>query len=202
MSEGQSQHSVASSAQHRQEAEVAAAEERERAAAETAATVTRAARLAMTELATARAEIEAVVAAAELEALRVSSTGSSVSVGDDRDNELKMAREAAWEQEAQWVATHPQGHRAGSLDGRGRDGGAPNGGARGSRAPDGGGSPDRSGRTGGWVDKDRGLYRRCGSPPRQVPWSLWDPGHYQGRRSRWQVAYPHQDQLRRVGVTP
>jgi hypothetical protein len=41
--------------QHRQEAEVAAAEEHERAAAETAATVTRAERLAMVELAAARA---------------------------------------------------------------------------------------------------------------------------------------------------
>jgi hypothetical protein len=37
------------------------------------------------------------------------------------------------------------------------------------------------------------------SLPGQVPWSQWDPGHCQGRRSwRW-VAYPHQDQLRRVG---
>jgi hypothetical protein len=32
-----------------------------------------------------------------------------------------------------------------------------------------------------------------------VPWSPWDPGHRQGRRSRRRVAYPHQDQLRRVG---
>jgi hypothetical protein len=37
------------------------------------------------------------------------------------------------------------------------------------------------------------------SLPRQVPWSPWDPGHCQGRRSRWWVAYPHQDQLCRVG---
>jgi hypothetical protein len=56
MSEGQSQRSVASCVQHRQEAEVAAAEERERAAAETAAM---AARLAMTELTAAGAEVEA-----------------------------------------------------------------------------------------------------------------------------------------------
>jgi hypothetical protein len=62
MSEGQSQRSVASSVQHRQEAEVATAEERERAAAETAVTAARAVRLAMAELAAARAEVEATAA--------------------------------------------------------------------------------------------------------------------------------------------
>jgi hypothetical protein len=120
MSEGQSQRSVASSVQHQQEAEVAVAEERERAAAETAATATRAARLAMVELAVARAEVEAAVVvdaarvvAIELEALHASSTGSSVSTDDDRDNELKLTREAAREQAAQWAATH----RGGSPDG-------------------------------------------------------------------------------------
>jgi hypothetical protein len=114
MSEGQSRRSVTLSVQHRQEAEVVAAEERERAAAETAATAARAARLAMTELATARAELETVVAAdaaraamADLKALRASSTVNSVSADDDRDNELKLAREAAREQAAQWVAAHP-----------------------------------------------------------------------------------------------
>jgi hypothetical protein len=137
MSEGQSQRSVALSAQHRQEAEVAAAEERERAAAETAATAARAARLAMAELAAARAEVEATAAAAELKALRASNTDSSVSADDDRDNELKLAREAAREKAAQWAAAHPQGRRGGSLDVRGRAGG---------RVPDGGGSPDRRGR--------------------------------------------------------
>jgi hypothetical protein len=98
MSEGQSQCSVASSVQHRQKAEIAAAEERERAAAETAAT---AARLTMAELSTARTE--AAATAAELEALRASSTGSSVSVDDNRDNKLKLTREAAREQAAQWA---------------------------------------------------------------------------------------------------
>jgi hypothetical protein len=100
MSEGQSQRSVASSAQHRQEAEVAAVEERERAAAE--------------ELAAARAEVEAAAAAdaaraaaAKLEALHASSTDNSVSADDDRDNKLKLAREAAREQAAQWAAAHP-----------------------------------------------------------------------------------------------
>jgi hypothetical protein len=139
MSEGQSQRSVVSSVQHQQEAEV---EERERVAAETAATT---ARLVMAELAAARAEVKATVtadaaraAAAELEALRASSTGSSVSADDDRDNELKLAREAAREQAAQWAAAHPQGRR--------------------------GGSPDRHGRAGSWVDGDCGLYRRRGSP--------------------------------------
>jgi hypothetical protein len=99
----------------------------------------------MAELAAARAEVEAVAAAdaaraaaAELEALRVSSTGSSVSADDDRDNEPNLTREAAREQAAQWAAAHPQGHRGGSPDGRGR--------------------------AGGLVDGDRGLYRRRDSP--------------------------------------
>jgi hypothetical protein len=125
----------------------------------------------MAELAAARAEVEAAamvdvarVAAAELEALRASSTGSSVSADDDRDNELKLAKEAAQEQAAQWSAAHPQGRRGGSPDERGRAGGALGGGARGGRVPDGGSSPDRRGRAGGWVDEDRGLYRRRGSP--------------------------------------
>jgi hypothetical protein len=124
-------------AQHRQEAEVAAAEERERAAAETAAT---AARLAMVELAAARVEVEATAAVdawraavTELKDLRPSRTDSSVSADDDRDNELKLAREAAWQQAAQWAAAHPQGCRGGSHD------------TRGGRVPDGGGGPDRRG---------------------------------------------------------
>jgi hypothetical protein len=61
----------------------------------------------MVELAAARAEVEAAVAtdaarvvAAKLEALRASSTDSSVSTDDDRDNELKLAREAVREQAA------------------------------------------------------------------------------------------------------
>jgi hypothetical protein len=122
MSEGQSRHSVASSVQHRQEAEVAVAEERERAAVETAATAARVARLAMAELAAARAEVEAAAAAnaahavaAELKALLTSSTGSSVSADDDRDNELKLAREAVQEQAAQWTAVHPRGAVATAL---------------------------------------------------------------------------------------
>jgi hypothetical protein len=125
----------------------------------------------MAKLAAARAEVEAAAtvdaaraAAAELEALRASSTGSSVSADDDRDNELKLARDAAREQAVQWVAAHPQGHRGGSPDGCGRAADALGGGARGSRVPDGGGSPDRCGRTGGWVDGDRSLYRRRDSP--------------------------------------
>jgi hypothetical protein len=102
MSEGQSQRLVASSAQHRQEAKVAMVEERERAAAETAATVARAVRLAMVKLAPARAEVEAAeatdaarAAAVEIEALRASNTDNSISADDDRDNELKMTREVA-----------------------------------------------------------------------------------------------------------
>jgi hypothetical protein len=150
------------SAQHRQEAEVAAAEERKQAAAETAATVARATRLAMAELIAARIELEAAAAAdvvravvAELETPCANSTGSSVSTDDDRDNELKLAREVAREQAMQWAAAHPQGHRGGS---------APGGGACGGRAPDGSDSLDRRGCAGGWVDGDRDLYRRRGSP--------------------------------------
>jgi hypothetical protein len=119
MFEGQSQHSVASSVQHRQEVEVAAAEERKRAMTETAA-----ARLTMAELAAARAEVEAATAvdaaraaAAELKALHASSTGSSVSADDDRDNELKLTREAAREQAAQWAAADPRGTVAAALTG-------------------------------------------------------------------------------------
>jgi hypothetical protein len=134
MFEGQSRRSVASSVQHRQEAEVAAAEERERAAAETAATAARVARLAIAELAAPWVEVEATVAAdtarvavVELKPLRASSTDISVSADDDRDNELKLAREAAREQAAQWAAAHPQGRRGGSPDDRGRASGAPGG---------------------------------------------------------------------------
>jgi hypothetical protein len=68
----------------------------------------------MVKLAAARAEVEAAAAtdaaraaAAELKALRASSTDNSVSADDDKDNELKLAREAAWEQAAQWAAAHP-----------------------------------------------------------------------------------------------
>jgi hypothetical protein len=132
----------------------------------------------MAEVAAARAEVEAAAAAdearaaaAELKSLRASSIDSSVSADDDRDNELKLTREAAREQAAQWAAAHPQGRRGGSPDGRGRAGGAPGGGARGGRVPDGGDSPDRRERADGWVDGDRGLYRRCGSP---------SPGRYHG----------------------
>jgi hypothetical protein len=64
----------------------------------------RAARLAMPELAAAMAEVEAAATmdatravTAELEALRASSTGSSDFADDDRDNELKLAREVARE---------------------------------------------------------------------------------------------------------
>jgi hypothetical protein len=58
----------------------------------------------MAELIAAMAKVEAVAAAdatraavAELEALRASSTGNSISADDDRDNELKLVREAARE---------------------------------------------------------------------------------------------------------
>jgi hypothetical protein len=100
--------------------EVAATEERERAAADTAATAARAARLAMAELAAAAAD-PARAAAAELDALRSSSISisSSVSVDGGTDDELKLAREAAQEQATQWAAVHHQGRSGGSPDGRG-----------------------------------------------------------------------------------
>jgi hypothetical protein len=75
----------------------------------------------MVELVAARAEVEAAatadaarVAAAELEALRAS---SFVSADDDKDNELKLAREAAREQAAQWAAAHLRGAVAAALTG-------------------------------------------------------------------------------------
>jgi hypothetical protein len=125
-------------------------------------------------------------AAAELEALRASSTGSSVSADDDRDNKIKLAKEAA-----HWAAAHLQGRRGGSPDGRRRAGGAPSRGAHGGRAPDDGSSPDRR--------RSQLLQAARLSLPGQVPWSPWDLGHCQGRWSQRWVAYPHQDQLRRVG---
>jgi hypothetical protein len=130
-------------------------------------TAARVARLAMVELAAARAEVEAIVVAdaaraavAELEALCASSTDSSVSTDDDRDNELKLVREVAREQAAQWAVVHPQGHRGGSPDECGSVSGALGGGARGGRAPDSGGSSDRRGRSDGWVDKNCNIYKR------------------------------------------
>jgi hypothetical protein len=140
-------------------------------AGETAATAVRVARLAMVELAAARAGVETTamvdatrVVAVKLEALCGSSISSSVSADGGTNDELKLTREAAREQTVQWAAVHPQGHGGGSPDGRGHASGAPGWGACGGRAPDGGGSPDRRGRAGGWIDGDRGLYRWRGSP--------------------------------------
>jgi hypothetical protein len=93
-------------------------------------------------MAAARAEVEAAVAAdaarataAELESLRASSTGSSVSADDDRDNELKLAMEAAQEQVAQWVTAHSHGRCGSSPDGCRCTGGAPGQGARAAVVP-------------------------------------------------------------------
>ena len=165
MSAGQSQRSVASSTRRRQEAELAAAEERERVATETAAATARASRLAAAELAAARAEAEAAAAAdaaraaaAEVEALR-GSTGSSISADDSADADLELPEaEAARERAAQWAAAHAH-ERGGSPDRRGRAGGAPGGGAHGGGAPGGGAHGDGGGR----VDGERGLHRRRGS---------------------------------------
>jgi hypothetical protein len=69
--------------------------------AETAASTRRAARLAMVELAVARAEVDAVAAVdvvhaviAELKVMRKNSTSNSVSADGGIDNKLKLAREA------------------------------------------------------------------------------------------------------------
>jgi hypothetical protein len=76
----------------------------------------------MVELAAAMTEVEAAVAAdaacaaaVELKALRASSTDNSVSADDDRDNKLKLVREATREQAAQWAAAHPRGAVAAAL---------------------------------------------------------------------------------------
>jgi hypothetical protein len=135
--------------------------------------------MAAAELAAARTEVEAAeaaddarAAAAELETLRGSRAGSSASVDDNTDEELRMAREAAREQATQWAVAHPHGGaRGGSPDRRRRADGAPGEGAR-------GGSPDGRGHAGGApgdderVDGDRGLYRRRDSP---------SPDRYHGR---------------------
>jgi hypothetical protein len=131
-------------------------------------------------LAASRAEVEAAeaadaarAAATELEALRGSRADNSASVDDNTDEELRLAREAAREQTAQWAATHAHGGaRGGSPDRRRRTDGAPGEGALGG-SPDGrrhaGGAPGGGDR----VDGDRGLYRRRGSP--SLDW-------YHGRR--------------------
>jgi hypothetical protein len=104
------------------------------------------------------------VAAAELEALRGSRAGSSASVDDNTDEELRLAREAAREQAAQWAAAHPHGGaRGGSPDRRRRADDAPGEGARGG-SPDGRRHADGAPDGGDRVDGDRGLYRRRGSP--------------------------------------
>jgi hypothetical protein len=151
-------------------AEVAAAQEHERAAAAAAATAARAAQLAAAKLAAARAEVEpadaARAAAAKLEALRGSSAGST-------NDELRLAREAAQEQAAQWAAAHPHGSaHGGSLDRRRHADGAPSENTRGG-SPDGRGRADGAPSGGGRVDGDRGLYRRRGSP---------SPDRYHGLR--------------------
>jgi hypothetical protein len=70
----------------------------------------------MAEQAAARAEVEAAAvadaaraAAVELKALRNSSIDGSVSANGDTDDELKLTREAAREQMAQWAVVAPPG---------------------------------------------------------------------------------------------
>jgi hypothetical protein len=78
--------------------------------------VCKAAWLAVVELASARAEVEATetvdagrAAVAEFETLRGSTVGSSISGDGSTNDELRLAREAAQEQTAQWAVAHPHG---------------------------------------------------------------------------------------------
>jgi hypothetical protein len=113
----------------------------------------------MAELTGARAEVEAAAAAdavhaaaAELKVLHASSIDNSVSTDDDRDNELKLAREAAREQAAQWAVVHPRGAVAAALT------------SADMPAALWAGLTEMRGRVDGWVDRDHDLYRRRGSP--------------------------------------
>jgi hypothetical protein len=76
----------------------------------------------MVELAATRAEVEAAAAAdaaraaaAKLKALRASSTGNSVSADDERDYELKLAREAALTGADASAALRASGGRAAAV---------------------------------------------------------------------------------------
>ena len=108
-------------------------------------------------------------AATELEALRGSSAGSSVSGDGSTNDELGLAREAMQVQATQWAAARPRGD---SLDRHRRVDGAPSENAR-SGSPDGRGRTDGAPGGSGRVDRDRGLYRRHGSP---------SPDRYHGHR--------------------
>jgi hypothetical protein len=185
--------SVTSSARHQQEAEVAAAQEHERAAATAVATAARAARLAAAELA-ARAEVEAAeaadaicAAAAELEALRGSSASSSVSGDSNTNDKLRLARRQRKNRRYNGQQ-RPDRRRRCSERGLTRR------------------QPRRA-----WTQWRCSWRRRPGqrrmrplqaarlSLPGSIPWSPQGPGGCQGHWSRRWVAYPHQDQLRRVG---
>jgi hypothetical protein len=92
---------------------------RTRASSSSATTAARAARLVAAELAAARAEVEAAetvdaarAAMTEFKALCGNSADSSVSGDDITNDELRLAREAAQEQAAQWAAAHPPWGRA------------------------------------------------------------------------------------------
>jgi hypothetical protein len=105
--------------------------------------------------------------------LRGSSAGGSVSGDGSTNDELRLAREPAQEQAAQWVAAHPDGGASGGgLDRHRRSDSAPGEDLR-------GGNPDGLGHAGGalggdgQVDGDLGIYRRRGSP---------SPDWYHGHR--------------------
>jgi hypothetical protein len=176
MSEEQSQRSVASSTQHWQEAEVAAPEERERAAVEIAATTARAARLAMAKLAATRAEVEATAAvdaaraaAVELDALCGSRISSSVSADGGTNDELKLAREAAREQES----CTPRGAVAAAQTGADAPAALRTGARVAAVPPTVAAAQTGADAPAAGSDGDRSLYRRCGSP---------SPDRYDGHR--------------------
>jgi hypothetical protein len=94
--------------------------------------------------------------AAELEALCGSSAGSSISGDGSTNDELRLAREAAQEQAAQWAAAQPHWGACGgsNLDRRRRANVAPGENTRGG-SPDGRGRADGAPGSGGRVDGDR-----------------------------------------------
>jgi hypothetical protein len=157
----------------------------------------RAARLAMVELTAARAEVEAAMAAdvarvatVDLMALRGSSNSSSVTIDGGTNDELKLAREAAREQAMQWVATHPLGRSGGSPDGCERAAVMALTAAVAQTIVD---AP-----TAGSIEI-MSFTGDAALPPRIGNMVTGDPDHCQGCRSRRCMAYPHQDQLCRVG---
>jgi hypothetical protein len=178
----------------------------ERAAAAATATAVRAARLAAAELTAARVEVEAAeavdaarAAAAELEALRGSRAGSSASIDDNTDKELRLAREAAREQAAEWAAAHPHGACVAAAQ-IGADAPTPlRARAHATAAQTGVDTPALLPAAATESTEIAASTGGVALPPWIGTMVAAGPGHCQGHRSQRWVAYPHQDQLRRVG---